>query len=151
MCIVTGFFLLFVDLAVAPGAEMQIPGSRVMLDVPADFAAADRALESTRLRALIRAIDYPDDLQSWERKLTIMARANRRGTLARTDAYIYYYYHWPRSSADFNVILGKEQGTVHVIYEVRAAALESGLITVADIEQSLASAHLIPDQPSTNK
>ena len=95
------------------------------------------------LGVMIRAIGYPDDLQKWDWKLKVMAKAYRRGTLPRSDAHMYYYYHWPRSNADFNVILSTDEGTVRVVYEIKARTLESGLTTVSDIEQSLASARLV--------
>jgi hypothetical protein len=84
--VIVSWAILLALAAPAASEPMQVPGSRVVLDLPAGFIPGHGGLTNERLGAQIRVFPKSSDrFEDWERVLQISAKAYQRGTLPRSD------------------------------------------------------------------
>ena len=135
----------------APALARQIPGSRVVLDVPASFTAATRFsgyVDEPRGISIV-VVEFPavayDEIA---KGMTVEALAGqqmtnaKRATLTRTGDYLYFTAEQAQAGTTYGkfLLVTRDKGvTVIVTANVPKTRLDAGEATVAEMEAILTS------------
>ena len=146
--------LLALLAAATPAQARQIPGSRVVLDVPASFTAATRFsgyVDEPRGISIV-VVEFPavayDEIA---KVMTVEALAGqqmtnaRRATLTRTGDYLYFTAEQAQAGTTYGkfLLVTRDKGvTVIVTANVPKARIDAGEATAAEMEAILTSARV---------
>lgn len=138
----------------APALARQIPGSRVVLDVPASYTAATRFsgyVDEPRGISIV-VVEFPavayDEIA---KGMTVEALASQqmtnaeRATLTRTGDYLYFTAEQAQAGTIYGkfLLVTRDKGvTVIVTVNVPKARLDAGDATAAEMETILTSARV---------
>lgn len=137
--------------AVASAFARQIPGSRVVLDVPASYTAATRFsgyVDESRGISIV-VVEFPAvAYDGMAKAMTVEALASqqmtnaKRATLTRSGEYLYFTAEQTQAGTTYGkfLLVARDKGvTVIVTANVPKASLDAGEATAAEFEAILTS------------